>query len=339
MKNSSDNICVICGKPKGTTYPIFCAGKLSRLGKRYMESKPYNPIKLNFVGVGKRDVYNITAPFEDEGEILIAGRVEPRNSEYSEVVFFVQRGELWIPKEDAPVFSLQDPFYTRIGGELIFGGVEVYPVGERLGWRTVFYKGNSIYQMEKFFTGPDGMKDIRLVELSDGSVGVFTRPQGKKGGKGKIGFVRIPTLDHLTLDVINEAPILDNLFCDEEWGGVNEAHLLSNGMIGALGHIAHFDEKGNRHYYSMVFALDPWTRQYSDVQLIASRMDFLKGPAKRPDLVDVVFSGGLIRKKDGTADLYAGVSDAEAQRVSMKDPFLKFEKGKWRNDHGREKVD
>lgn len=40
-----------------------------------------------------------------------------------------------------------------------------------------------------------------------------------------------------------------------------------------------------------------------------------------------------------SSDNVFGVSGVEAQRVSMKDPFLKFEKGKWRNDHGREKVD
>jgi hypothetical protein len=292
------------------------------------EPKPFNPIKLDFNGVGEKDVYNITAPFEDEEETVIAGRVESRDSEHSEVIFFVRRGEQWIPKEGAPIFSLQDPFYTRIGGELVFGGVEVFPhpASEQvLSWRTVFYKGANIHRLEKFFIGPDGMKDLRLIELLDGSIGVLTRPQGDKGGRGKIGFVRIPSLEHLTLEVIHEAPVLDGLFMEEEWGGANEAHLLSNGLIGVLGHIARFDEEGNRHYYPMVFALDPRTGEHSDIRLIAARADFLEGPAKRPDLADVVFSGGLVRKKDGTADLYAGVSDAEAQRISMQDPFLAFE--------------
>lgn len=37
-----------------------------------------NPVKLQYTGVGERDVYNITAPFEDEGGLVIAGRVESR---------------------------------------------------------------------------------------------------------------------------------------------------------------------------------------------------------------------------------------------------------------------
>ena len=41
---------------------------------------------------------------------------------------------------------------------------------------------------------------------------------------------------------------------------------------------------------------------------------------------DVVFSGGLIRNGDGTADFYAGTSDAEAQKLTIVDPFTKYER-------------
>jgi hypothetical protein len=42
--------------------------------------------------------------------------------------------------------------------------------------------------------------------------------------------------------------------------------------------------------------------------------------------VDVVFSGGLVRNIDeGKAVLYAGISDAEAQRITIDDPFLGYE--------------
>lgn len=169
------------------------------------------------------------------------------------------------------------------------------------------------------------MKDLRLIELKDGTVGILTRPQGQKGGKGKIGWITISSLDELSVDIINNAPLLENQFIDEEWGGANEPHLLTNGLVGILGHIASFDDKGNRHYYPMVFALNPETSAFSKMKLIATRNQFLPGPSKRPDLVDVVFSGGLIRKSDGSADLYAGISDAEAQKITIMDPFLSYE--------------
>lgn len=285
--------------------------------------------KIRFSGVGEKDVYNITAPFEDEGELVIAGRVEARDSEHSQVYFFVERGGQWIPRENAPVFELQDPFFTKIASELVLGGVQIFPhptLAGQLGWRTVLYRGKSIAELTEFAKGPDGMKDLRLIELKDGTIGVLTRPQGEKGGRGKIGWTRISSLAELSIEVINEAPLLEGQFIDEQWGGCNEPHLLANGLVGVLGHIANFDAEGNRHYYPMVFALDPDTGEISDMKLIAVRSQFLPGPAKRPDLIDVVFSGGLVRQADGNAVLYAGISDAEAQKMILPDPFLQYER-------------
>ncbi|AIQ64529.1 hypothetical protein PSTEL_16925 [Paenibacillus stellifer] len=284
--------------------------------------------KLKFNSVDGRDVYNITAPFKDEGEWTIAGRVEERDSEESNIVFFNERNGVWTPMEDGPVFPMQDPFFSCIGGELVLGGVQTFTnpaVPGALLWRTVFYRGSSVRMLMPFFVGPDGMKDLRLVELNDGRIGVFTRPQGVKGGRGKIGFVIVRSLEELTVELIAEAPLLEEQFIETEWGGVNEARMLANGLIGVLGHIARFDKDGNRGYYPMVFALDPDTGAFTDIEVIAVRSNFDLGPAKRPDLTDVVFSGGLVRSDDGTAILYAGISDAEAHCLKIPDPFLRLE--------------
>ncbi|TSB45108.1 MTP-1 family protein [Alkalicoccobacillus porphyridii] len=286
--------------------------------------------KIIFQGVGNRDVYNISAPFLEQGKEMIAGRVESRDSEWSEVYFFERKGDAWTPVEDAPVYSLQDPFFTKISGELVIGGVEVFPhpeIKDALAWRTIFYKGQDINNLELVFKGPDGMKDLRLIELADGSIGVFTRPQGEKGGRGKIGYMSVRSLEELTINKVEQAPLLDGQFTEDEWGGCNELHLLENGYVGILGHIACFDKYDNRHYYPMAFAFDPATNTFTDMKIIAQRADFLPGEAKRLDLEDVVFSGGLIRKGSGRAVLYAGISDAEAQRIELEDPFLEYEGG------------
>ncbi|OWR28524.1 hypothetical protein CDO73_18445 [Saccharibacillus sp. O23] len=284
--------------------------------------------KLIFGGVGGRDVYNIAAPFEDEGESVIAGRVERRDSEESEIVFFTEKEGVWTPREGAPVLRLQDPFRAEIDGELLIGGVETYPDPDRPGgllWRTVLHRGTKIADLKPFFRGPERMKDLRLTRLTDGGVGVFTRPQGDKGGRGKIGFLRLEALDELNADDIEQAPLLEPQFDDEEWGGANEIHLLADGRLGVLGHIACFDDHGDRHYYPMTFVFDPETGMHTEIRLLAVRADFLPGPSKRPDLRDVVFSGGLIRQSGGRALLYAGVSDAEAQVLEVDDPFGTFE--------------
>ncbi len=286
--------------------------------------------KLIFSGIGTHDVYNITAPFMDNGEQIIAGRVEDRGKESSKVMFFVKRNGEWVPRNGAPVFALQDPFFTFIQGELVFGGVEVYFDGDDphyvTSWRTVFYRGQSINELEPFAKGPLTMKDIRLVELENGGIGVFTRPMMVDGARALIGYTEIGALEDLTEEVIDGAELFRHQFLPEEWGGANEAHLLSGGTVGVLGHVARMEENNIRHYYPMVFAFDPTHKRYSPMKLIATRSMFPDGPAKRPDLEDVIFSGGLVRHKDGTASLYAGVSDAEAHVIVIPDPFLEYEK-------------
>ncbi|MFC5470851.1 DUF1861 family protein [Cohnella suwonensis] len=286
--------------------------------------------KLTFSGVGDRDVYNICAPFFDRGEPVIAGRVEHRDNESSEVMFFVERRGEWVPRNGAPVFALQDPFVAFIGDELVFGGVEVYFDGDDphyvTSWCTVFYRGGSIDELVPFAKGPLTMKDIRLIGLGNGRIGVFTRPMMVDGARALIGYAEIGKLEELNEDTINEATLLRAQFLPDEWGGANEAHLLDGGLIGVLGHIAWMEDNNIRHYYPMVFAFNPADCRYTPIKLIATRGLFPEGPAKRPDLVDVIFSGGLIRNGDGTASLYTGVSDAEAHVIDIPDPFLEYER-------------
>jgi hypothetical protein len=285
--------------------------------------------KLIFAGVGNRDVYNITAPFRYGGEEVLMGRVEERNSEFSQVFFFSRSQKVWSPRPHTHTYNLQDPFVTLIQGELIVGGVEVIGAPDDPAsittWFTQFYRGFEIDALQHFSSGPEGMKDIRLLELADGRIGIFTRPQGERGGRGQIGFTVIDSLKELNDQPFIAAEILRDQFVPTEWGGANEAHLLSNGHIGVLGHIACFDDKRQKHYYSIAFSLDPETRVTTPIKIIAARSDFPQGPGKRPDLTDVIFSGGLIRLAGDRALLSVGVSDAEAYQIEIPDPFAAYE--------------
>lgn len=286
--------------------------------------RPAPTARLRFEGVDGFDVYNITAPFPSAGRHVLAGRVEKRDSEHSRVYFFEERDGAWHVVPGAPVFALQDPFFTHVGGELVFGGVEIAdgPDG-RLIWRTAFFRGRDLFDLTPFFTGPTGMKDIRLSELPDGRIGVFTRPQGAKGGRGTIGYTEAESLDAITLELINAAPLLEGMFHPLDWGGANETHRLPDGRIGVLSHVACFegdDPTSDRHYWASSFVFDPRTRRWYDFKIIASRSQFSPGATKRPDLHDVVFSSGLVFD-GGRARLYAGVSDAEAHWLDIDNPF------------------
>lgn len=291
-------------------------------------SEKKNSKILEFLNVGDRDVYNIAAPFSYQGETVLAGRVEARDSENAEINLFRETVAGWDPLLKLPEFvGLQDPCVTTVGGRVLLGGVRfpcVFEDGTE-GWQMDFYLESEAGEFELVFSGPKKMKDIRMLELSDGRILVLTRPQGAKGGSGRIGYVVVDSLKDVTVEAIDAAPLLDGLCEDHEWVGANEAHILANGKIGVLGHVAYFGEAGQRHYYAMAFVLDVDTGDVSPTEIIARRADFPDGPSKRPDLVDVLFSGGLIRLGDGRARLYVGLSDAQAGSVEIADPFTAYE--------------
>jgi len=280
-------------------------------------------VKLNLLGVGHRDVYNITPPFLIDGKVVMAARVETREDELkSEVCFFEQEDEVTWMKMDIPTLSLQDPFITKIDEEVVLGGVEVSlpESNSPIQYRTTFYKGKNFNSLEKFSTGPERMKDIRIIKLENGHIGVFARPQGEKYGRGKMAYIELENLEELTSKNILKAEVIEGLFAPGEWGGANQLHLLGNNKIGVIGHIACYDEKNNKNYYAMSFIFDITMHTASPVKIIATRADFPEGESKKNDLTNVIFVGG-IEKKDGEYYLYAGLGDIESGKLPIEYPF------------------
>ena len=301
--------------------------------KLYKSDNFISARKLKFFYVGKNFVYNITSPFKFKENYYLFARLEPKSSEdfSSKIVLFKKRDSVyWDLDKEFEHLNLEDPFFKKIKGLWVLGGVEVKRniAKKKINYKTVFYKGDNPYNLKKFSTGPWGMKDIRLIELPDEKIGVFTRPQGKKGGRGKIGFTIINSLDDLKPRKLSRAPLLDKQFSRGEWGGVNDVVILKNGTLGVLGHIARYSkDKKNRFYYAIVFCFNYNTRKSSNLRLILRRAELPEGEAKEPGLYNVIFPGGILRKKDGNALIYAGVGDAESYQVLIKDPFEYYEKG------------
>ena len=281
-----------------------------------------------FEGVAGKDVYNPTAPFAIDGRTVLAARVEsPDKESDSEVVFFEERDGAWRPVDGAPRLPLQDPAVARVGGEIVLAGVSVWGEEGALSYKTVFYRGASLAALRSFAEGPSGMKDIRVAALRDGRIFVLTRPQGARGGRGKIGWTTLGTLDALTPDVLDAAPILDRQFAEGEWGGANEITVLDESVLGVLGHVARWGDDGQRHYHPMVFTIDLAAGRVSPMHILFERADLpegTRGPAKRDDLRDVLFSGGLVRGgPDGTATVWVGAGDKVVRAVRIDDPFVR----------------
>lgn len=294
---------------------------------------------LSFNGVDDSDIYNPSVPFIMNGITFMAGRIEKRDGHNSTVRFFEKKADGFYCRYDMPEFVMEDPFITFINDELILGGVEVDWVGTKvLSYKTVFFRGTDLMNMKRFASGPKNMKDIRLVQLNDKRIGIFTRPREMQklnewGSYAKIGFTIISTLDELNEDVIVNAPHLQGQFIGEEWGGCNEAIVLKNGLLGVVGHKAYGKfismedmDSMELHYFGFAFAMDPVTLATTENKMIISRDCFPKAPAKKEGLKDITFTSGLVRLDDGNARVFTGLSDSAIGTAIIPDPFLEWEK-------------
>ena len=300
--------------------------------ERFEQTKRvYESALLTFEGVGGYDVYNCSLPFTGaDGKRYIYGRVErPDEWANSVVRLFAEVGkDAYALVPDGMIYQLEDPFVQRIGGELILGGTHVRK--KRGGIDTYygyFYRGNET-RMTYFTTGPDRMKDIRLIELPDGRIGVFSRPRNGTyagGAKAQIGFTVIDRLDQLDADVIDTAPYLSDVIGEGEWGGVNQAYLLKSGKIGVIGHMSYDDRDADgghlQVYVNTAFTVDPVSRTASAVKIIGTKSCYPACKPKLPRLADCVFTTGILPRADGKVDLYSGVGDTGEGRIVIDDPF------------------
>lgn len=321
---------IICNERQG---PLVTFQQRKELFER--TAKPAEAALLTFHGVEGFDVYNCSIPFMWHGCSYIYGRVERRGEwARSWVRLFEQTGQdeyTLIP--DGEVYPLEDPFISFIHGELVLGGTHVQMrAGSLDTFFGYFYKGTDLHNLYYFTTGPQGMKDIRLLQTPEG-IGVFSRHRNAKvraqhGSDSVIGFTVIQDILQLTAGAIEDAPVIQNMFAQGEWGGCNQCYALDSGMIGIIGHKSYGarDEQGGELsvYTNVSFVFDPRKNAVVDEKILATRCCFPDAPAKRPTLRDCAFTTGIVMRKDGRADLYSGLGDTMEGRLVIDAPFRGF---------------
>lgn len=287
---------------------------------------------LKFEGVDGYDVYNTSHPFSYEGKEYMFGRVERRDEWARSVVclFSKKAEDVWELVKKAMIYQLEDPFITELNGEIVLGGTRVnYSKGMLSGFCGVFYKGKDLFDLHYYTTGPEDMKDIRLVKLADGRLGVFSRPRGEEvkqvyGSEAVIGFTVLNGIEELDDEALAQAPIINGLFDKDEWGGCNQCLLLEDGRIGVIGHRCYYDFDGKVNqqvYVNIAFVFDPETFKVSDMKVIGTRKSYPQAAAKKEDLADCAFTSGIVRRPDGRFDLYSGIGDTAEGRIVIDNPF------------------
>lgn len=323
------------------TLPELTAKSYSELVQNFQEKPQPQGVRLEFQGEGleDKDVYNPTAPIVYRGRRFLAARVESRASELNSQIMFFEETEKdkWRLIEESPTFGLQDPSLTIIegenGGELILTGVEVAKREDGgTDYRTVFCRdyGQGLENLERFAEGPDRMKDIRPVQMQDGRICLFTRPQGKFNGEnfgpGRICYTIINNINELqNPETYKKTKLIEGLFTEKEWGGVNAAYLLPNGDIGTICHIATFDENKDKYYAAASFCINPITEEITvPLKIIATAENAPDCPSKFDCLRSEVFPGGKEENEDGTIDIFCGKMDTASVRIPLSEhPFHK----------------
>lgn len=302
--------------------------------ERQMKDKIYESVKLKFLGIDGFTVYNCSIPFSWKGKEYIYGRVEKLEEwARSWIRLFEKTGkDEYTLVRDHMIYQLEDPYVAEIQGEITLGGTHVRKrSGEIDTFYGYFYRGTDLEDLVYFTTGPDKMKDIRLVDLQDGRIGVFSRPRSaeireKYGSESMIGFAVIHSLEELTDEVVQNATPIEGIFEQGEWGGCNQAYLLENGKIGIIGHQSYAQPLEGQDltlavYVNISFEFDPETFQVSNRKVIGTRSSYPWGAPKLPQLADCTFTSGIVVREDGKVDLYGGLGDTEEGRITIDHPF------------------
>lgn len=298
-----------------------------------------------------KDAYNPSGPFSFEDAEYLWFRVESRDKLDAVAMLAKKTAEdVYELVYDVPALPIEDPFISFVSGRMVVGGVEVFKdEHDRVtGYRTVFYQGASFRDLKQFAVGPDGMKDIRMAQLTKGrdagKIHVFTRPFFPIHSRmmGRIATTTLSSLEEIDSKRLSaqNTQWVQGLFIETEWGGVNDVYELSEDLIGALCHISRFDSRGKRNYAAAAMVFNRANQTYSPLQIIADRGDFPMGPVKimpenvaRPemhdDLADVVFSSRLTSVSGNilssvSLELTCGLSDATAGIITIPNPFSRI---------------
>lgn len=273
-------------------------------------------------GLDGLDGYNPSAPIRDGTSTYVLVRVEPRNVSFSSwsVPFRQVSPSEWEVTLDLPMLRLEDPFVSVIHGELVVGGVRIISrLRDTCMWETVFFRGRHLSDLQEFARSPLAMKDVRLIELENGRVGVFTRPWGDRENSRHIGYTELNSLDDLNHTALAHAPVLPTQPVQGQWWGANAVYALPNGTLGVLAHMAYVVEH-QRHYYAVTFVFDRFRREIVEgPAILAERACFPVYDARDPSLEDVIFPAWIDRD---AGLLYAGLSDAAIGVLPVRDPFV-----------------
>lgn len=288
------------------------------------------------------------------GQPIIAVRIENVQSSWLDphtyhprIMFFKRRGDYLLHLPNTPIFyQYEDPWATWIASgdnppQLLFGAVKFDTKKHLVS--THLFIAKSIHELNR--NNPvaiiKGMRDIRITQIKNGKLAVFTRPTQGKAYPGRIGFTLINTIEEIETAVTKAFLLKFNLDMQTKIGA-NEAwtQKITNSSgkiqesIHVFCHLATTDptrqndclvydfEHNPIHYSGYEFNLNPQNPFAKPLTLrkIADRRNFPENTSLSKNILykDVIFPGGT--GGANFTEYYAGVEDSRVGVLDLATP-------------------
>lgn len=271
---------------------------------------------LVFTGVEGFDVFNCSLPFLHKGQWHLYGRVERRGEHGATIRLFVETcRDRFSLVETTVTRQLEDPSIAKIGSEVVMGGTTVIVNARKVAnYYCDFYRG-SVDEMKYFTSGPDRIRHLRVVPLSDSDVGVFVRC-----GSGGVALARVKSLHELNESSVLSAVPIEETVVPGATGFVTQAYLLPSGMVGCIARYTAVEEEGAEDCIAS-FVLNTSTTEVSCFQVIATYSCFPACPARDLHHTGSLYPSGVVPRANGQCDLYSGISGTHQGRITIDYPF------------------
>lgn len=233
------------------------------------------------------------------------------------------------PASTIPKQGLKDPFLSRVGNELIFGGTEYKEFHGAIVPQTYIYKAplTNLRKMEFVAETGIGTGNLRLKQLPDGRIHVVQQFSGRNevaGGLGRNAVLTVSNLEELEPLKLLHARINYHQVGPGE--GIRTTHIEPLGedivYVGSVFRPDPTDTNKMESYVAIYSRLDPKPKILLEQKDLAPF--FKRWPTTVLQSDNHLSVEGVERHENGTATLYITLGRAEAWRVVIPDPFLAY---------------
>lgn len=292
---------------------------------RHKDKKDIQPFEMEIQKFDSNHLISISSPFDIFNETHMIAAVKDSTYESKLVLLKKDTGFLYHIEKELPIVNVLYPHITLLNGMIALEGILSIDSNNK---QVCLYVGESLDTLELKLVLPSFITGMRIVEYNNRIHAFFT----VKGGQyehGKIAYQSYASLDDMKRSTFNNIQVFSNHFIRGEFGGVNDIHILRNGLFGIIGHAAYVDHDGFKHSYPIAFGFNIENHKSTKLKVLLEKSSLnIKIPKQHFN--DSMFISGLNRGANNRANLIVE-TDHKIFSIIIDDPFIEFEYGNFKS--------